>query len=121
MAKASTLNAHYTSPMVIRAMYDAMDRWDLTSGNILSLQWVSVTSSVCCRKKCETADCMVWNWILSVDEFVKKLYPNADITVAGFGNHRTAETSLIVAIGNVPFGNYKVSDKSYDKLGFSIP
>ena len=118
-ARASTLNAHYTSPTVIRAIYDAVERMGFQTGNIL-----------------EPA-CGVGNFFGMLPEsmqdsrlygveldsisgrIARKLYPEANITVAGFEVTKQQDF-YDLAVGNVPFGNYKVNDKDYNKLGFSI-
>ncbi|MVB13066.1 hypothetical protein CAFE_38210 [Caprobacter fermentans] len=118
-ARASTLNAHYTSPTVIRAIYEAVGNMGFTAGNIL-----------------EPA-CGVGNFFGMLPEemsgsrlygveldsisgrIAKQLYPKADITVAGFETTDRRDF-YDLAIGNVPFGQYQVNDRAYNKLGFSI-
>ena len=119
MARASTLNAHYTSPVVIRAMYDALKQMGFTSGNILEPS-MGVGNFFGMMPQ-EMRNSRLYGVELdSVSgRIAKKLYPNADITVAGFETTDRRDF-FDLAIGNVPFGNYKVSDKPYDKLGFSI-
>ena len=118
-ARASTLNAHYTSPTVIRAIYDAVEQIGFTTGNILE------------------PSCGVGNFFGMLPEsmqgsrlygveldsitgrIARQLYPEANITVAGF--ETTSQRDFYdLAVGNVPFGNYKVNDKAYNQLGFSI-
>ena len=118
-ARASTLNAHYTSPTVIRAIYDAVEQMGFQTGNILE------------------PSCGVGNFFGMLPEsmagsrlygveldsitgrIARQLYPEADITVAGF--ETTSQRDFYdLAVGNVPFGNYKVNDKGYNQLGFSI-
>ena len=118
-ARASTLNAHYTSPTVIRAIYDAVEQMGFRTGNILE------------------PSCGVGNFFGMLPEsmagsrlygveldsisgrIAKQLYPKADITVAGFETTDRRDF-YDLAVGNVPFGNYKVNDKAYNKLGFNI-
>ena len=118
-ARSSTLNAHYTSPTVIRAIYDAVEQMGFQAGNIL-----------------EPA-CGVGNFFGMLPEemrnsrlygieldsisgrIAKQLYPEANITVAGFETTDRRDF-YDLAIGNVPFGQYQVNDKAYNKLGFSI-
>ena len=118
-ARASTLNAHYTSPTVIRAIYDAVERMGFQTGNILE------------------PSCGVGNFFGMLPEsmqgsrlygveldsisgrIAQKLYPEANITVAGFETTKQQDF-YDLAIGNVPFGQYRVNDKDYNKLGFSI-
>ena len=118
-ARASTLNAHYTSPTVIRAVYEAVEQMGFRTGNILE------------------PSCGVGNFFGMLPEsmagsrlygveldsisgrIARQLYPKADITVAGF--ETTDRRGFYdLAIGNVPFGQYQVNDKAYNKLGFNI-
>ena len=118
-ARGSTLNAHYTSPTVIQAIYEAVGRMGFETGNILE------------------PSCGVGNFFGMLPEemhnsrlygveldsisgrIAKQLYPKADITVAGFETTDRRDF-YDLAIGNVPFGQYQVRDKAYDKLNFSI-
>ena len=118
-ARASTLNAHYTSPTVIHAIYDAVEKMGFQTGNILE------------------PSCGVGNFFGMLPEsmqgsrlygveldsisgrIAQKLYPEANITMAGFETTKQQDF-YDLAIGNVPFGNYKVNDKAYNNLGFSI-
>ena len=118
-ARASTLNAHYTSPTVIHAIYDAVEKMGFQTGNILE------------------PSCGVGNFFGMLPEsmqgsrlygveldsisgrIAQKLYPEANITVAGFEVTKQQDF-YDLAVGNVPFGNYKVNDKDYNKLGFTI-
>ena len=118
-ARGSTLNAHYTSPTVIKAIYEAVGRMGFETGNILE------------------PSCGVGNFFGILPEemrnsrlygveldsisgrIAQQLYPKADITVAGFETTDRRDF-YDLAIGNVPFGQYQVRDKAYDKLNFSI-
>ena len=118
-ACASTLNAHYTSPTVIRGIYDAVERLGFHSGNILepSMGVGNFFGML--------PDTMQDSRLYGVEldsitgRIAQKLYPQADITVAGFETTDRRDF-YDLAVGNVPFGNYKVNDKAYNKLGFSI-
>ena len=118
-ARASTLNAHYTSPTVIRAIYDAVEKMGFQSGNILepSMGVGNFFGML--------PDTMQDSRLYGVEldsitgRIAKKLYPQADITVAGFET-TDCRDFYDLAVGNVPFGQYKVNDKAYNKLGFSI-
>ena len=118
-ARASTLNAHYTSPVVIRSIYDAVEKMGFQSGNILepSMGVGNFFGML--------PDTMQDSRLYGVEldsitgRIAKKLYPQADITVAGFETTDRRDF-YDLAVGNVPFGNYKVNDKAYNKLGFSI-
>ena len=118
-ARASTLNAHYTSPTVIRGIYDAVERMGFRSGNILEPSMgvgnffgMLPNSMVDSRLYGVELDSIT-------GRIAKKLYPQADITVAGFETTDRRDF-YDLAVGNVPFGQYKVNDKAYNKLGFSI-
>ena len=118
-ARSSTLNAHYTSPTVIRGIYDAVERMGFHSGNILepSMGVGNFFGML--------PDTMQDSRLYGVEldsitgRIAKKLYPQADITVAGFETTDRRDF-YDLAVGNVPFGQYKVNDKAYNKLGFSI-
>ena len=118
-ARASTLNAHYTSPTVIRGIYDAVEHMGFRSGNILepSMGVGNFFGML--------PDSMAGSRLYGVEldsitgRIAKKLYPQADITVAGFETTDRRDF-YDLAVGNVPFGQYRVNDKAYNKLGFSI-
>ena len=118
-ARSSTLNAHYTSPTVIRGIYDAVERMGFQSGNILepSMGVGNFFGML--------PDSMAGSRLYGVEldsitgRIAQKLYPQADITVAGFETTDRRDF-YDLAVGNVPFGQYKVNDKAYNKLGFSI-
>ena len=118
-ARGSVLNAHYTSPTVIHAVYDAVERMGFRSGNILepSMGVGNFFGML--------PDYMQDSRLYGVEldsitgRIAKKLYPQADITVAGFETTDRRDF-YDLAVGNVPFGQYKVNDKAYNKLGFSI-
>ena len=118
-ARASTLNAHYTSPTVIRGIYDAVERMGFRSGNILEPSMG--VGNFFGMLPTSMADSRLYGVELDsiTGRIAKKLYPQADITVAGFETTDRRDF-YDLAVGNVPFGNYKVSDKAYNKLGFSI-
>ena len=118
-ARASSLNAHYTSPTVIRAIYEALDGMGFEKGNILepSMGVGNFFGML--------PDSMLGSRLYGVEldsitgRIAQKLYPQAEIKVAGFETTDRRDF-YDLAVGNVPFGNYRVSDKPYDKLGFSI-
>lgn len=118
-ARASTLNAHYTSPTVIRGIYDAVERMGFQSGNILEPSMG--VGNFFGMLPDSMADSRLYGVELDsiTGRIAKKLYPQADITVAGFETTDRRDF-YDLAVGNVPFGNYKVNDKAYNKLGFSI-
>ena len=118
-ARASTLNAHYTSPVVIRSIYDAVERMGFRSGNILEPSMG--VGNFFGMLPTSMADSRLYGVELDsiTGRIAKKLYPQADITVAGFETTDRRDF-YDLAVGNVPFGQYKVNDKAYNKLGFSI-
>ena len=118
-ARASTLNAHYTSPTVIRAIYDAVEQMGFRTGNILEpAMGVGNFFGL-------LPESMAGSRLYGVEldsltgRIARQLYPKADITVAGFETTDRRDF-FDLAVGNVPFGNYQVNDKAYNKLGFSI-
>ena len=118
-ARSSTLNAHYTSPAVIRGIYDAVERMGFRSGNILEPSMG--VGNFFGMLPDTMADSRLYGVELDsiTGRIAKKLYPQADITVAGFETTDRRDF-YDLAVGNVPFGQYKVNDKAYNKLGFSI-
>ena len=118
-ARASTLNAHYTSPTVIKAIYEAVGKMGFTTGNILEPA-CGVGNFFGILPEEMSASRLYGVELDSISgRIAKQLYPKADITVAGFETIDRRDF-YDLAIGNVPFGQYKVSDRAYDKLGFSI-
>lgn len=120
MARASTLNAHYTSPTVIQAIYNAVKQMGFKSGNIL-------------EPACGTGnffgmlpDSMQGSNLYGVEldsitgRIAKQLYPSANIAVTGFEKTDLPDSFFDLAIGNVPFGNYKLTEKRYDSQNFLI-
>ena len=118
-ARSSTLNAHYTSPTVIRGIYDAVERMGFRSGNILEPSMG--VGNFFGMLPDTMQDSLLYGVELDsiTGRIAKKLYPQADITVAGFETTDRRDF-YDLAVGNVPFGQYKVNDKAYNKLGFSI-
>jgi N12 class adenine-specific DNA methylase len=119
-ANGSTLNAHYTSPVVIKAIYSCLENMGFKTGNVL-----------------EPA-CGIGNFFGLVPEsmrgsklygieldpvtgrIAKQLYQNANITVEGFEDTNLPDSFFDLSIGNVPFGGYGVADKKYDRYHFQI-
>lgn len=119
MARASTLNAHYTSPVVIKAMYEALSQMGFKTGNILEPSMGIGNFFGLLPESMRGSNLYGVELDSITGRIAKKLYPNADIKISGF--EKTDRRDFYdISIGNVPFGNYKVSDKPYDKLGFSI-
>ena len=118
-ARASTLNAHYTSPTVIRAIYDTVEQMGFRTGNILEPS-MGVGNFFGMLPESMQGSRLYGVELDSITgRIARQLYPEADITVAGF--ETTSQRDFYdLAVGNVPFGNYKVNDKGYNQLGFSI-
>ena len=118
-ARSSVLNAHYTAPVVIRSIYDAVERMGFQSGNILEPSMG--VGNFFGMLPTSMADSRLYGVELDsiTGRIAKKLYPQADITVAGFETTDRRDF-YDLAVGNVPFGQYRVNDKAYNKLGFSI-
>ncbi len=118
-ARASTLNAHYTSPAVIRAIYDAVEQMGFRTGNILEPA-MGVGNFFGLLPESMAGSRLYGVELDSITgRIARQLYPEADITVAGFETTDRRDF-FDLAVGNVPFGNYQVNDKAYNKLGFSI-
>ena len=118
-ARASTLNAHYTSPTVIRSIYDAVGQMGFENGNILEPAMGIGNFFGMLPPEMQSSRLYGVELDSITGRIAQKLYPNAEIKVAGFETTDRRDF-YDLAVGNVPFGNYKVSDKPYDKLGFSI-
>ena len=118
-ARSSTLNAHYTSPTVIRSIYDAVERMGFHSGNILEPSMGVGNFFGMLPNTMQDSRLYGVELDSITGRIAKKLYPQADITVAGFETTDRRDF-YDLAVGNVPFGQYKVNDKAYNKLGFSI-
>ena len=118
-ARSSTLNAHYTSPAVIRSIYDAVEKMGFQSGNILEPSMGVGNFFGMLPDSMQSSRLYGVELDSITGRIAKKLYPQADITVAGFETTDRRDF-YDLAVGNVPFGQYKVNDKAYNKLGFSI-
>ena len=118
-ARASTLNAHYTSPTVIKAIYEAVGNMGFQTGNILEPS-MGVGNFFGCLPETMQGSKLYGVELDSITgRIAKQLYPKADITIAGFET-TDRKDFFDLAVGNVPFGQYQVDDRAYNKLGFSI-
>ena len=118
-ARASTLNAHYTSPAVIKAIYEAVGNMGFQTGNILEPS-MGVGNFFGCLPEAMQGSKLYGVELDSITgRIAKQLYPKADITIAGFET-TDRKDFYDLAVGNVPFGQYQVDDRAYNKLGFSI-
>ena len=118
-ARASTLNAHYTSPTVIKAIYEAVGSMGFQTGNILEPSMGVGNFFGMLPESMESSRLYGVELDSITGRIAKQLYPKADITVAGFETTDRRDF-FDLAIGNVPFGQYQVNDRAYNKLGFSI-
>ena len=118
-ARASTLNAHYTSPTVIHAIYEALENMGFESGNILEPSMGVGNFFGCLPESMQNSRLYGVELDSITGRIAKQLYPKADITVAGFETTDRRDF-YDIAIGNVPFGQYQVNDRAYNRLGFSI-
>lgn len=119
-ARASTLNAHYTTPVVIRAIYDALANMGFQGGNILEPS-CGVGNFFGCLPESMTESKLYGVELDSLTgRIAQQLYQKASITVQGYERVSYPKDVFDVAVGNVPFGSYQVNDKAYDRLGFSI-
>ena len=118
-ARASTLNAHYTSPTVIRAIYDAVKNMGFRTGNILEPSMGVGNFFGMLPESMESSRLYGVELDSITGRIAKQLYPKADITVAGFET-TDRKDFFDLAVGNVPFGQYQVNDRAYNRLGFSI-
>ena len=119
-AKASTINAHYTSPVVIAAMYEGLKNLGFTGGNVLEPA-MGVGNFFGMMPE-EMSESKLYG--VEIDSITgriaKQLYQHADIQVTGFENTKFPDNFFDVAVGNVPFGLYKLAEKRYDKLNLNI-
>ena len=118
-ARASTLNAHYTSPTVIKAIYEAVGNMGFQTGNILEPAMGVGNFFGLLPQEMQGSRLYGVELDSITGRIAKQLYPKADITVAGFETIDRRDF-FDLAIGNVPFGQYQVNDRAYNKLGFSI-
>lgn len=118
-ARSSTLNAHYTSPTVIQAIYEAVDRMGFETGNILEPSMGVGNFFGMLPEKMRNSHLYGVELDPVSGRIAKQLYPKADITVGGFETTDRRDF-FDLAIGNVPFGQYQVNDKAYNKLNFNI-
>ena len=119
-ARASTLNAHFTTPTVIRAIYAAIGNMGFVSGSILEPA-CGVGNFFGCLPESMAASRLYGVELDSVSgRIAKQLYPKANITVGGYESSAYPKDFFDLAVGNVPFGDYPVNDPAYNKLGFSI-
>ena len=119
-ARESTLNAHYTSPIIIRSIYEALGNMGFEKGNVLEPAMGVGNFFGMLPEKMQ--DSRLYGVELDdiTGRIARQLYPKADVRISGFEKTDFQNDFFDVAIGNVPFGNYQVPDRAYDKLGFQI-
>ena len=118
-ARGSTLNAHYTSPVVIRAMYEALDSMGFQDGNVLEPACGVGNFFGMLPEAMQSSKLYGVELDSITGRMARQLYPDARIEITGF--EKTSRKDFFdVAVGNVPFGNYKVADRAFDKYGFLI-
>ena len=119
-ARESTLNAHYTSSAIIRSIYDSLDKMGFEKGNVLEPAMGIGNFFGMMPEKMQESRLYGVELDGITGRIAKQLYPNADIKITGFEKTDYPNDFFDVAIGNVPFGQYKVADKQYDKQNFLI-
>ena len=119
-ARESTLNAHYTSPVIIKAIYDTMERMGFSKGNILEPAMGIGNFFGMLPENMQESRLYGVELDGITGRIARQLYPNADVKITGFEKTDYPNDFFDVAIGNVPFGQYKVADRAYDKHNFLI-
>ena len=119
-ARESTLNAHYTSPVIIKAIYDAMERMGFSKGNILEPAMGIGNFFGMLPENMQESRLYGVELDGITGRIARQLYPNADVKITGFEKTDYPNDFFDVAIGNVPFGQYKVADRAYDKHNLLI-
>ena len=119
-ARESTLNAHYTSPVIIKSIYDAIDKMGFSKGNILEPAVGTGNFFGILPEKMQESRLYGVELDGLTGRIARQLYPNADVKITGFEKTDYPNDFFDVAVGNVPFGQYKVVDKAYDKHNFLI-
>ncbi|MBQ8878981.1 MAG: DUF3849 domain-containing protein, partial [Lachnospiraceae bacterium] len=119
-ARESTLNAHYTSPVIIKSIYDAIDKRGFSKGNILEPAVGTGNFFGMLPEKMQESKLYGVELDGLTGRIARRLYPNADVKITGFEKTDYPNDFFDVAVGNVPFGQYKVVDKAYDKHNFLI-
>ena len=119
-ARESTLNAHYTSPVIIRSIYEALENMGFEKGNVLEPAMGIGNFFGMLPEKMQESRLYGVELDGITGRIAKQLYPKADIKISGFEKTDYPNDFFDVAVGNVPFGQYKVADRQYDKNNFLI-
>ncbi len=115
-ALATVNNAHYTQPIIIKAMYKAVQQFGIKGGNILEPSAAIGNFLGCMPDELESKSKLTAVEIDDVSgRICRQLYPQANIQITGFENAKLNENFFDLAIGNVPFGNYSVFDRKYNR------
>lgn len=118
-ARGSVLNAHFTSPTVIRAIYNAVENMGVVPGNILEPACGTGNFFGLLPESLQQSKLYGVELDDLTGQIARQLYPQAEITISGF--EKTSRRDFYdLVVGNVPFGEYRVADKEYDRLGFPI-
>lgn len=120
MARESTLNAHYTSPAIIRSMYEVIERMGFKKGNILEPSMGIGNFFGMMPESMKESRLYGVELDSITGRIARLLYPKADIQIKGFEKTDYPNDFFDIAIGNVPFGQYKVLDHAYEKNNFLI-
>lgn len=119
-ARASVLNSHYTSPVIIKFMYEALSSMGFTSGNILEPSCGIGNFFGCLPEDMQKSKLYGVEIDNISGRIARQLYPKARIIVCGFESTDFPTNFFDLAIGNVPFGQYQVNDQKYNRLNFKI-
>lgn len=118
-ARGSVLNAHFTSPTVIRAIYNAVENMGVVPGNILEPACGTGNFFGLLPESLQQSKLYGVELDDLTGRIARHLYPQAEITISGF--EKTSRRDFYdLVVGNVPFGEYRVADKEYDRWGFPI-
>ena len=119
-ARESTLNAHYTSPVIIQEIYRTLQRMGFTKGNLLEPSMGIGNFFGMLPETMRESHLYGVELDSLTGRIARLLYPKANITVDGYEKTSFPNDFFDAAVGNVPFGQYKVADKKYDKYNFLI-
>ncbi|HAB60403.1 MAG TPA: hypothetical protein DCE48_06835 [Lachnospiraceae bacterium] len=119
-ARESTLNAHYTAPIIIKSIYETIERMGFRTGNILEPSMGVGNFFGLLPETCKQSQLYGVELDCISGRIARQLYPNANIQVKGYEKISFQNDSFDLIVGNIPFGNYKVEDKAYDKHNFFI-
>ena len=119
-ASESTLTAYYTQPVVIKAIYEALHNMGFEKGNILEPSMGTGNFFGLLPKEFENSKLYGVEKDSLTGRIAQQLYPNATVKVCGYEESNYSDSFFDIAVGNVPFGNFQVYDRQYNKLHFMI-